>query len=414
MTVTSGQSAAAVDMSCWELFNPLDPQFPADPYRHYRRLRETAPLYFHSGMGAWLASRHQDIVEILNGPEFGRAGQLDTADPFEGGSPPERFTGQWMIGLDPPQHTRVRRCFAKAFSPRLVQGLRPFIESSVKSLLDPLADEGGGDFIAMVAEPLPFAVICHLLGIPESDRPVLLEVSTKMLPLMEPVLSDDERMAVEEASRWGVGYYSQLIGERRRHPGDDFISQIISVSDERHGTEADGLTAAELMNNVAFLLLAGHETTTSVLGTGLHALVTQPGQLDRLRGDPGLLGSAVMEMIRWEAPFQFIAQRARAATVVGDAEIAEDEVVVNLLGAGNHDPRRFADPETFDVGRADGLPLSFGVGMHYCIGAGLAKMEAEILFSQMLARFAELSVEEKPAYRPGFSFRAFNALRINV
>jgi cytochrome P450 len=414
MTVTSAQSAAAVDASCWELFNPLDAEFPADPYRHYRRLRETAPLYFHSGMGAWLASRHQDITEILNGPGFGRAGQLDTADPFEGGSSPEQFTGQWMIGLDPPQHTRVRRCFAKAFSPRLVQGLRPFIESSVASLLDRLADEGGGDFIAMVAEPLPFAVICHLLGIPESDRPVLLEVSTKMLPLMEPVLSDDERVAVEEASRLGIGYYAELIDKRRCHPGDDFISHIISVSDERHGTEADGLTAAELMNNIAFLFSAGHETTTSVLGTGLHALVTQPGQFDRLRADPGLLGTAVMEMIRWEAPFQFIAQRARAATVVGDAEIAGGEVIITLLGAGNHDPQRFADPETFDVGRADGLPLSFGVGMHYCIGAGLAKMEAEILFSQLLARFAELWVEEKPVYRPGFSFRAFNALRIGV
>jgi cytochrome P450 len=414
MTVTSAQSAAAADASCWELFNPLGAEFSADPYRHYRRLRETAPLYFHSGMGAWLASRHQDITGILNGPGFGRAGQLDTADPFENGSSPEQFTGQWMIGLDPPQHTRVRRCFAKAFSPRLVQGLRPFIESSVTSLLDRLADEGGGDFIAMVAEPLPFEVVCHLLGIPESDQPLLLEVSTKLLPLMEPVLSDDERVAVEEASRLGTCYYAELIDKRRRHPGDDFISHIVSVSDERRGTEADGLTAAELMNNIAFLFSAGHETTTSVLGTGLHALVTQPGQLDRLRADPGLLGTAVMEMIRWEAPFQFIAQRARAATVVGDAEIAEGEVIITLLGAGNHDPQRFADPETFDVGRADGLPLSFGAGMHYCIGAGLAKMEAEILFSQLLARFAELRVEEKPVYRPGFSFRAFNALRIGV
>lgn len=414
MTVTSAQSAAAVDTSCWDLFNPLDPDFADDPYRHYRRLRETAPLYFHSGMGAWLASRHQDIVEILNGPEFGRAGQLDTADPFERGSPPEQFTGQWMIGLDPPQHTRVRRCFAKALSPRRVQGLRPFIESSVTSLLDRLADEGGGNFIAMVAEPLPFAVICHLLGIPDTDRSVLLEVWTKMLPLMEPVLSDDERAGVEEASGWGVRYFTELIDKRRRHPGDDFISHVISMSDDGRGTEAGGLTAAELMNNIAFLFGAGHETTTSVLGTGLHALVTVPGQLGRLRADPGLLGSAVTEMIRWEAPFQFIAQRARAATVVGEADIAKDEVVVTLLGAGNHDPQRFADPETFDVGRADGLPLSFGVGMHYCIGAGLAKMEAEIIFGQMLARFADLSVEEKPAYRSGFSFRAFNALRISV
>jgi cytochrome P450 len=414
MTVTSAQSAAAVDASCWDLFNPLDAEFPADPYRHYRRLRETAPLYFHSGMGAWLASRHQDITQILNGPGFGRAGQLDTADPFGSGSSPEQFTGQWMIGLDPPQHTRVRRCFAKALSPRLVQGLRPFIESSVTSLLDRLADEGGGDFIAMVAEPLPFAVICHLLGIPEPDWPVLLEVSAKLLPLMEPVLSDDDRVSVEEASRLGIGYYTELIDERRRNPGDDFVSHLISVSDERDGTEADGLTAAELMNNIAFLFSAGHETTTSVLGTGLHALLTQPGQLERLRADPGLLGTAVLEMIRWEAPFQFIAQRARAATMLGDAEIAEAEVVIALLGAGNHDPQRFADPETFDVGRADGLPLSFGVGMHYCIGAGLAKMEAEILFSQLIARFAALSVEGKPTYRRGFSFRAFNALRIGV
>jgi cytochrome P450 len=415
MTVTSAQSASAVDRSCWELFNPFDAEFPAEPYRHYRRLRETAPLYFHSGMSAWLASRHQDITEILNGPGFGRAGQLDSADPFGSGSSPGQFTGQWMIGLDAPQHTRVRRCFARAFSPRLVQGLRPVIESLAASLLDRLAEDGGGDFIGMVAGPLPFAVICHLLGIPEPDWPVLLSVSANLLPLMEPVLSDDDRRAVEEAARQGIEYYDELIGKRRRHPGDDLLSHIIAVSDERQRTEADGLTAAELMNNIAFLFSAAHETTTSVLGTGLHALLTQPGQLGRLRADPGLLGPAVMEMIRWEAPFQFIAQRARAATVVtGGTEIAEGEVVITLLGAGNHDPERFTDPETFDVGRADGLPLSFGVGMHYCIGAGLAKMEAEILFSQLIARFGQLRIEGEPVRRPGFSFRAFDTLSVGV
>ena len=404
----------AADLSCWELFNPFDPDFPADPYRHYRRLRETAPLYFHADMNVWLASQHADIVEILNGPAFGRAGQLESAGRFEPGSAPERLTGQWMIGLDPPQHTRVRRCFAKAFSPRRVQGLRPLIESTVDSLLDRFAEQGGGDFIATVAEPLPFQVICHLLEIPEADRAALLDASTRMLPLMEPLMTDDQRVSVEGAAQWAVGYFDDLVDSRRRRPGDDFISQLVAISDERHDSGAGGLTAAELMNNVTFLLGAGHETTTSVLGTGMHALVSRPDQLARLRDDPSLLDAATMEMIRWEAPFQFIAQRAQTGTVVGDAELAAGEVVIALLGAGNHDPERFTDPDTFDVGRAEGPALSFGAGLHYCIGAGLAKTEAEVVFGQMLRRFPELAVEEEPVYRPGFSFRALDKLRIRA
>ncbi|GAB7101781.1 cytochrome P450 [Streptomyces phaeofaciens JCM 4814] len=404
----------AAGLSCWELFNPFDAEFANDAYGHYRRLRETAPIYFHRDMNVWLVSRYDDITSVMTGQAFGRAGQLESAKPFEVGSAPQRLTGEWLVGVDPPQHTRVRRCFAKTFSHRRVDNLRPFIEDRVGALLDQFAADNGGDFIAMVAEPLPFQVICHLLGIPAADHPALLEMTTRMLPLMEPIMTDVQRASVQDAAGRAVEYFDNLIAERRRRPGDDFVSHLIAVSDDYAGPDGGALTAAELMNNVAFLFGAGHETTTSVLGTGMYALLSAPDELTQLRADPGLLDAAVREIIRWEAPFQFIAQQAHDDTLLGTVEISAGQVVVALLGAGNHDPARFTDPDSFRVTRDEGPALSFGAGLHYCIGAGLAKLEAEVLFGELLRRFPKLLLEQQARYRPGFSFRALDELQMRV
>jgi cytochrome P450 len=312
--------------------------------------------------------------------------------------------------MDPPDHTRVRRLFAKAFTPRRIERLRPYIEAKVDVLLDTFAADGGGDFIEKLAQLLPAAVICHLLGIPEEDHAVCKGHSSAIFPLLDPVISDEQLERAEAAAAWFLDYFETLVEQRRRDPQDDLVSALLAA------TEGDQrLAPHELMNNVIFLFGAGHETTTSALGNGLAALLRHPDQLALLRSDPSLLPNAVLEMLRWDSPVQYIGRQVVADRIeIDGVELRNGEVVMGLLGAGNRDPKMFDEPDRFDISRPDCQPLSFGAGIHYCLGAALSRMETEVVFERLLARFPRLSLIGNPLRKGLFAVRSYAELPIEV
>jgi len=393
-----------------ELFNPFADGFIDDPYSTYHKLRAYEPLHFHTGMNMWLMTRYRDIDEMLRTNDLGRGEQMRFFGNFEAGSAIDLVSRSWLFGMDPPDHTRVRRLFAKAFTPRRIARLRPYIEAKVDELLDQFAADGGGDFIEKVAQLLPVAVICHLLGIPDADHAVCKQHSSAVVPLLDPVITEEQLEKAEAGSAWFLEYFDHHIESRRRDPQDDLVSALLAATED-----GQKLAKHELMNNVIFLFGAGHETTTSTLGNGLAALLLNPEQYDLLRKDLSLLSNAVLEMLRWDSPVQYIGRRVMVDNLVVDGvELERDQVVMGLLGAGNRDPEQFADPDRFDITRPEIQPLSFGAGIHYCLGAALSRLETEIVFEKLITRFPRLSMDGVPPRKGLFAVRSYTELVLEV
>ncbi|MBV9283959.1 MAG: cytochrome P450 [Acidimicrobiia bacterium] len=399
------------------VFNPFEPGFRDDPYRQYERLRETEPVH-HAPMGGWVLTRYADIWSLLRDQRVSSSEIMSEAERemmlralglWEAwqDSVVREFVNATLLTMDPPEHTRVRALVSKAFTPKAVERLRPHIEELVDVLLEPF--EGTVDVVKALAEPLPALVICELLGVPEADRAELQTLSHAGTVLVEPMIDAEQLRSGDAALSRLIDYFEALVEERRRQPQADLLTALAITE-----IEGERLDDRELAVNAILLFAAGHETTTNLIGTGTLALLEHPDQLALLRADPGLVPGAVDEFLRYESPVQFTARRAAQPIVIGDHEIPASERIIVVLGAGNRDPARYAKPDHLDVTRTDVQPLTFGGGIHYCLGAALAKAEAQTVFRKLLVRFPEMSLDGDPVRRRSFTLRGLTSLPVAV
>jgi cytochrome P450 len=392
-----------------EGLDPFQPELRADPYPLYRKLRELDSVH-RSPAGPWILTRHVDGTAVLRDPRFSsNPAHLRGERPQVG---PRRVDTKVLLFLDPPDHTRLRSLVSRAFTPGVVRRLRPRIEELVAELLDRAERKGSLELIADFAYPLPVAVICELLGVPAGDRAIFGSWSSDASRLLDRDIDLDEA-ALERGATAIAGfteYFGGLIQQRRAEPTEDLLSGLIAA-------EEDGqrLTWEELFSTIILLYLAGHETTVNLIGNGTWALLRHPDQVERLRRDPALAPSAVEELLRYESPVHLTARIATTPVEVGGVPIAAGEQVVVLVSAANRDPAVFADPETLDIARADNRHLSFSAGMHYCLGAALARLEGEVAFPALLHRFPRLElVDPEPQFREHFVLRGLRQLDLRI
>jgi cytochrome P450 len=298
----------------------------------------------------------------------------------------------------------------RAFTPRTVDRLRPEIVALVDGLLDGLPEGEPVDVMNHLAFPLPVAVIGHLLGVPSEDWRHFREVMGRATVLLEPVISPEELGPAIEAQAELEAYFQGLVTERRARPGDDLVSGLIAVQE---GT--DKLTELELIGIAILIFGAGFETTTNLIGNGLLALLTHPGEMDRLRDHPGLLRSAVDELLRYDSPVQFDGRLVLEDAVVAGVPLKRHEEIITILGAANRDPAHFSDPDTLDLGRDEGPPLSFAAGIHFCLGAALARAEGQVFFGRLLERFESIELAiDAPVFRNRITLRGLTSLPVVV
>ncbi|CAN5922028.1 cytochrome P450 [soil metagenome] len=392
-------------------FNPLDPAFIADPYPFYRRLRETAPV-FKTPQGFWLITRYEDVALALRDRRFGKdfAGTVRRRYGNDDGmkEPAIASLAKTMLVQDPPDHTRLRGLVTKAFTARRVADMRPRIKAIVDEQLDRVIDKGEMDVMRDLAHRLPVIVICDMLGIPESHRAPFLAGSNVNGRILEPVpMSRAEMDQANLNSQMASAYFRQLCDLRRREPQDDLTTELVRAEDA-----GDKLTAEELEANISLLFGAGHETTTNLIGNGLLALHRQPDQWERLKADPSLIANAIDELLRFDSSVQLTARVTNTEVELGGVAIGRDESVVALLGAANRDPAQYPEPDKLDVGREHIRPMSFGGGIHHCLGAQLARLEAELVFAALIERMPTLTLpgRDQPAWRRSFTLRGLSTL----
>jgi cytochrome P450 len=391
-------------------FNPLDPAFIADPYPFYHRLRETAPV-FKTPMGFWLVSGYEDAALVLRDKRFGKdfAGNMERrygADRMN--EPAIASLAKTMLVQDPPDHTRLRGLVTKAFTARRVADMRPRIAALVDEQLDRVQDKGAMDVMKDLAHRLPVIVICDMLGIPEAHRAPFLQGSNVNGRILEPVPMSKEEMAQANLNSQMAGvYFTQLCDLRRKEPQDDLTTELVKAEEA-----GDKLSSEELNANIGLLFGAGHETTTNLIGNGLLALQRNPDQWQKLKDDPSLIPNAVEELLRYDSSVQITGRVTHEQVELGGVTIPEKESIVILLGAANRDPKQYADPDKLDVTRHNVRPMSFGGGIHHCLGAQLARLEGELVFAALLKRMPHLELPEKdaPAWRRSFTLRGLTKL----
>jgi cytochrome P450 len=393
------------------LFNPLSPDFIRDPYPHYERLRTTDPMHL-TALGSFVASRHAEASLVLRDKRFGKDYVERTirrygADIME--QPVFRSMSHWMLQQDPPDHTRLRGLVVKAFTARRVEDMRPRIQQIVDQTLDAIVGQGRMDLIEDFAFRLPVTIICDMLGIPEDHREVFYKSSRDGGRLLDPVqLTPAEIEKGNAGNAMAQMYFQQLFELRRRNPGDDLVTQLVQA--EEDGSK---LSNEELTANIILLFGAGHETTVNLIGNGLLALHRNPDQLALLKSNPALITNAIEEFLRYDSSVQMSGRVALEDVEVGGKKIPKGESVLCLLGSANRDPAIYPDrPDRLDITRPNVRPLSFGGGIHFCLGAQLARIEAEIAISTLLRRLPELRLDdaENPEWRPTFVLRGLKAL----
>jgi cytochrome P450 len=394
------------------LFNPLAPEFIRDPYPSYERLRTTDPMHL-TPFGAFVASRHAEASLVLRDKRFGK----DFVDrsvrrygPQAMDEPIFRHMSHWMLQQDPPDHTRLRGLVVKAFTARRVEDMRPRIQHVVDQSLDRVADRGHMDLIEDFAFRLPVTIICDMLGIPEEHRETFFQSSREGGRLLDPVPLS--RAEIDEANTGNAAaqlYFQQLFELRRRSPGDDLTTQLVQA--EEDGSK---LSNEELTANIMLLFGAGHETTVNLIGNGLLALHRNPDQLALLKANPALITNAIEEFLRYDSSVQ-LTGRVSLEDIddLGGKKIPKGESVLCLLGSANRDPEVYPDhPDRLDITRPNVRPLSFGGGIHFCLGAQLARLEAEVAIATLLRRLPDLRLDdaENPKWRPTFVLRGLKTL----
>jgi cytochrome P450 len=387
-----------------------DPAVVADPYPAFASARAQAPVQWHEGLGLWLAFGHAECNAVLRDRRLGRIWRDRTpADRFAAFNLVHRNA---ILEMEPPEHTRLRRLVSAAFARGHVERLRPWVQQLADSLVDGLVERSDGthpvDVLSGMAEELPVAVIAELLGVPAADRPLLRPWSNAIVKMYEYGRTTAVEDAAERAAAEFVGYLRGLAAERRRAPGEDLLTHLVTVRD----SQGDRLTEDELVTTCVLLLNAGHEATVNVSGNGLLALLEHPAELARLRADPALLPTAIEELMRFDPPLQLFERTATADVEVGGVTVREGQKIAALLGSANRDPAVFADPGTLDVGRADNPHISFGAGVHFCIGAPLARVELQASFGALLGRTSALGLGAPARRRPEFVIRGLQELPV--
>src|SRR5262245_1948651 len=393
------------------LFNPLAPEFIRNPYPHYERMRATDPVHL-TQHGMYVASRHADITVVLRDKRFGK----DYVDRIQRRYGPDimkepvfRNFALTMLQQDPPDHTRLRGLVAKAFTARRVEDMRPRIQEIVDENLDRIIPQGRMDLIEDFAYRLPVTVICDMLGIPAEHREMFYTGARESNRILEPVPMTPEEIK-QGIARQAMAkmYFDQLFDLRRKNPCDDLTTQLLQA--EEHGSK---LSHDELYANIILLFGAGHETTVNLIGNGLLALFRNPDQLALLKARPELITNAIEEFLRYDSSVQMTGRTALEDVELGGRHIPKGESVLCLLGSANHDPAVYPDhPERLDITRPNIKPLSFGGGIHHCLGAQLARIGAEVAINTLLRRIPDLRLDdaENPEWRQSFVLRGLKQL----
>lgn len=391
-----------------------EPAFVEDPYPFYRQLREDGPIHWHEN-GFWMVMRYADAVDMLQDPRFIRP-PTKSPDELErlienGELSPAAFLNSYgILWQNPPDHTRLRRLFTKAFTPRVVDGLRPNIRGNMDRLLDLVADKEQMELIDDVAHPLPILVIMEMLGVPMEDRGQLREWGQDLIATFDPFQRDEE---TQERGNTAIAnfmeYFRGLIERRRSQPTDDLLSSMISVQDE-----GEKLSDRELLANAIFLFVAGHETTTGLIGNGVLALLLNQDQREKLYADPSLIDGAVEELLRYDSSQQTIFFTVSESINWAGQEIKPGELVLIMVGSVNRDPDRFSDPDSLDITRSDNRHLAFSHGIHYCLGAPLARAHAQIAIPALFQRFPDLSLAGTPKWQETIFIRGLSDLPLSL
>ena len=390
----------------------LRPDVLADPYPLFRRLRQEDPVHEDPQGRGWIVSRYDDIEKVLADRRFSAQRTLLASEAPGASSAVQAALARQMLFLDPPDHTRLRSLFTKAFTPQRMEALRPQVTMLVTGYLNHAEDLGGSiDFIEDFAIPLPVTVIAQMLGVPVADRDRLRAWSVAFGKLINGrILSPQELTEAQMGVLEFVKYFRDLITERRQHTGDDMLSGLIEVEER-----GDRLNTEELIVNLILLLAAGHGTTTHLLGNGLLALSRHPGEWTRLVAAPTVAQSAVNELLRYDGPVQSTGRVALEDIPLGNKIIKQGQYVTVFLGSANRDEAHFSEPEVLNLQRLGERPLSFGHGVHTCLGAALARMETQVAFSELARRFPKLEVDTAaPEHNPSISFRGLIALPVQL
>jgi cytochrome P450 len=392
-------------------FNPMDPEFVADPYPMYHRLRAEDPVH-HSSLGFWVLTRYPDVMAMLRDPRLTKEPIAAFVAARFGMAVPPPGLGLSMLDRDPPDHTRLRGLVSKAFTPRALESLRPHIQQIVDDLLAHAVGKGEMDLVEEFAYPLPVRVICEMLGVPVKDHERFkawgLDIARGLDAIMLPPDSEVGQRSIS-GRRALADYFRGLIAERRAAPRDDMLSALIAAEEA-----GDKLNEEELLATCILLLVAGHETTVNLIGNGTLALLRHPDQLRKLRENPGLIGTAVEELLRFDGPVQRTARIPSEDITIGGQTIGKGEMVMPFLGAADRDPTQFPDPDRLDITRADNRHIAFGMGIHFCLGAPLARMEGQIAINTLLARLPKLALAtDRPQFRQSLTLRGLQALPVS-
>ena len=386
------------------MFDPADENFLADPYPEFARLRSAGEVHWHEGLGLAVAVSHRAASAVLRHRGLGRI--------WSDAAPPERFVSfnllhrNSLLENEPPTHTRLRRSISWAFGRGHVERLRPRVDELADRMVADLAGAAGqgADLLEHLAQPLPVAVIAELLGVPELDRPRLVPWSNAIVKMYEFGLPADRRDAAERAAGEFAEYLRGVADQRRRCPGEDLVSDLVAA----------GLTGDEVVATGVLLLMAGHEATVNVIGNGVWALLRHPAQWRRLVEQPGLVEAGVEELIRYDSPLQLFERTATEDVEVAGYRVPKGAKIAALLGAAARDPDVFEAADTFDIARWPNPHLGFGAGIHYCIGAPLARVEIAAALRALVARLPRLQLAGQPGRRPEFVIRGLATLPVSA
>lgn len=392
------------------LFDPYSPEFRSDPYPVYERLRAEAPVHL-SDNGSFVLANYDDCSFALRDPRFHSSGTEESrAARAAVSETPLGLLANSMLFMDPPDHTSLRNLVMKAFTPRAVDALTPTIHAIVDDLLDTASEHGEMDLVGDFAYPLPVAVICEMLAIPHEDRTSFRESSRDLAGVVDIVPDMGTAVRGSEAAAFLIDYFRDLITKRRAELGDDVLSALIAA-------EEDGrtLTTNQLLATCVQLLFAGHETTQNLIGNGMLALMRNRSQLELLARDPALTRQAVEELLRYDSPAQLAGRSTSTDVRIGEVDIPAGHSVITLIGSANRDASAFANANVLDVTRQPNAHLTFGAGVHFCLGAPLARLEGRIAIDALIRRFPsiEMAVDE-PVWRPTYVLRGLESLPVTL
>lgn len=427
----------------FSLLNLQRDEIRANPYPFYEKLRREEPVHWDDELGLWVLTRYADIDSLYTDERFSRAQGLMRgfdrlpASEQQIASPVYHSFSKTVFYADPPYHTHLRGLMNHAFTPRRVERLRPYVQKTVNDLLEGMQPKAEKDVIHDLAYPLPVMVIAELLGLPQSDRARFKKWSDDLFAILGTVRHKSNALLEQAAHSLDelTDYVKMLSRERRENPRDDLLTALLSVTDDdevcphphasssphaqgelaRDREASSTLTEEELVSNINILLSTGHETTTHLIGNGLLALLQHPDQWKKLRDKPALLGPAIEEMLRYDNPVQITYRSARQDASIRGKSIRKGDLVNTIIGSANRDPERFSNPDAFNITRNEGRHLGFGIGIHFCIGAPLVRLEAEVVFETILRRFPQISLgTENLEWQEHPIFRGVKSLPIHV